>query len=345
MGLIKLNQALKRVEISDIEIESEIAFSYFQTLHDADREAAFKRAFQIGVLALQEDRLSAFLARTKNELGTELEALKIMFDLSAELYSKSSVKGTIGETQIAEYLADFLKEKGFKDFVELTGNTTGTISKNKTGDIVCSLEDSDERRIVIECKFDKSIPMGKIQDRDWYGKNMDTAWSQLIEAKANRDADEAIIVFDRSSINPALLKSVGDIAYLPSIGFIVVIDSLRGDFENLGTAFLVARNLALANPAIDFDNDLLLIIIERILSDIKQMTNIKKLVQQNIGISQNILISLEQSQIAIEFAQHYLAKFLNDGTLSKHDLLEFYSGGDVKKKYLAIETTISEWVR
>ena len=136
MGSLKLNQGLRRIEITDVEIESEIAFLYFQSLPDADREAAFKRAFQIGVLALHEDRLSAFLARTKNELGTELESLKMMFDLSAEIYSKSSVKGTIGETQIAEYLAEFLKDKGFKDVVELTGNSTGTIAKNKTGDIV-----------------------------------------------------------------------------------------------------------------------------------------------------------------------------------------------------------------
>ena len=167
----------------------------------------------------------------------------------------------------------------------------------------------------------------------------------MIEAKANRDADESIIVFDKSSINPALLKSVGDIAYIPNVGFVVVIDSLRGDYGNLGVAFLVARNLALANPAIDCDNDLLLTIVERILSDIKRMTDLKKLVQQNISNSQSILVSLEQSQIAIEFAQQYLSKFLNDGTLSKHDLLDFYLGGDVKKKYLAAEATISEWVK
>lgn len=344
MGSIKLNQALKRIEISGVEIDSEIAFLFFDALPESEREAKFLRAFQIGILALQQDRLAAFLARTESELGAELEALKIRFDLSAQLYDKSAVKGTIGEVQIAEYLQAFLKEKGLKDVVELTGNLAGAINRNKTGDIVCSLDEGSDRKVVIECKFDKSIPMGRLDERDWYGKNLDTAWSQLIEAKANRDANEAIIVFDRSSINAALLKNVGSIAYIPSVGFIVVVDSLRADFDNLGAAFLVARALATANPTTDCDNDLLLTIIRRILSDIKSTTDVKKLVQQNISNSKDILARLEQSQIAIEFSQHYLSKFLEQGTLSKKDLLEFYSGGDIKKRYLAIESTISEWV-
>lgn len=344
MPQVKLNTALKRIEISNVEIESELAFSYFQSLPESERDAALIRAFNIGVLALHQDRLAAFLARTKNELGTELESLKIMFDLNAEIYSKSSVKGGIGEAQIAEFLSQFLSDKGIKDSVELTGNNAGVIPKNKTGDIVCNLDDEGDRRVVIECKFDKSVPLGEIQKRDWYGNNLDTAWSQLIEAKANRDADEAIIVLDRSSINPALLKSVENIAYIPKVGFIVVIDSLRNDYQNLGAAYLVARSLATANPAIDCDNELLLILIERVLADIRQMTEIRKLVQQNITISKSILVNLERSQIAIEFTQQYLTKFLSDGTLSKQDLLDFYSGGDVKRRFLAIESSISALV-
>ena len=345
MGTIKLNHALKRIEISSVEIESEIAFPYFDALPESEREAKFVRAFQIGVLALQQERLSAFLARTESELGTELESLKIRFDLSAQLYEKSSIKGSIGEVQVAEYLDSFVQGNGLKDLVEITGNSSGVINRNKTGDIVCTLDGHEDRKIVIECKFDKNIPLGKLADRDWYGKNLDTAWSQLVEAKANREANEAVIVFDRSSINPALLKKVGGIAYIPKIGFIAVIDSLRGDFENLGAAYLVARALATANPDVECDNDLLMIIIDRVLSDMQRTTGIKKLVKQNISISNEILVQLEQSQIAIEFAQQYLSKFLQSGTLTRQDLLEFYSGGDVKQRYLAIEETILNWVK
>lgn len=55
------------------------------------------------------------------------------------------------------------------------------------------------RQVAIECKFDKSIRLGEIEDVDWYGNKFDTALSQLIEAQANRECDQAIIVFDRSS--------------------------------------------------------------------------------------------------------------------------------------------------
>ena len=42
----------------------------------------------------------------------------------------------------------------------------------------------------------------------------------------------------------------------------------------------------------------------------------------------------------MEFNQGYLRKFLNDGTLTKKDLLSFYSGEDIKDKYRLIEKDI-----
>lgn len=340
MFTIKLNQALQRIEVAG-EIESELAFPFFDALPEGERASKFLRALQIGVLALQQDRLSTFLARTENELGTELEALKMRFDLKAELYDKSTVKGTAGENQIAEYLVEFFDRKGLKDSVSLTGNSAGMIPKNKTGDIVCELNDAVDRRIAIECKFDKGVTIGQLSDRDWFGKNSDTAWGQLIEAKANRDANEAIIVFDRASANAAIIKLVDGIAYVPSIGFIVIVDSLRGDFDNLGAAFLVARSLATANPDIDCDHDLLRNIVARILKDLTATLDIKKLVQQNIANSQAVLDALHKSQAAIEFSQQYLTKFLRQGTLTKADLLEFYTGGDVKTKYAILQSDIA----
>jgi hypothetical protein len=44
----------------------------------------------------------------------------------------------------------------------------------------------------------------------------------------------------------------------------------------------------------------------------------------------------------MEFNREYLKKFLTDGKLSKKDLLDFYSGEDVKDKYRLIEKEISE---
>lgn len=340
MSNVKLNQGLKRIEITGVEIESDLGFAYFQSLPEGERDEAFKRAFHIGVLALQQDRLSSFLARTKNELGTELESLKMMFDLNAEIYSRSAVKGAAAELEIASYLEDFVSSTGLKDEVTLTGNAAGAIPKNKTGDIVCTLSGGGERRIVIECKFDKGIALGKLSDRDWHGKNSDTAWGQLLESRANRDARQAIIVLDRSSVNPALLKSVCDVAYVSKVGFIVIVDSLRGKLDNLGIAYTIARDLALADRDANIDHDMLLLVIEKILSELSQITAIRDLVEKNITTSREILCRIEKGMLAVDFSRRYLSKVLADGTLSKEDLLEFYSGGDLKKRYLPIESEI-----
>ena len=44
----------------------------------------------------------------------------------------------------------------------------------------------------------------------------------------------------------------------------------------------------------------------------------------------------------MEFNQEYLKRFLSQGTLTKKDLLDFYSGEDVKDKYRLIEKEIND---
>ncbi|MDD3721912.1 MAG: KTSC domain-containing protein [Lutibacter sp.] len=46
--------------------------------------------------------------------------------------------------------------------------------------------------------------------------------------------------------------------------------------------------------------------------------------------------------LEVEFNQEYLNRFLSQGTLTKKDLLDFYSGEDVKDKYRLIEKDINE---
>ena len=43
----------------------------------------------------------------------------------------------------------------------------------------------------------------------------------------------------------------------------------------------------------------------------------------------------------MEFNQEYLRKFLTDGTLTKKDLLDYYSGEEIKDKYKLIEKEIN----
>lgn len=342
MSKISLNQKLNRVEVKDFEIDNEIVFNYFNNLPSGEREDKLFRALYIGVLALMEDRISAFLSKTSNELGTELESLKMIFDMKKELFYKTSIKGSLAEDDIAEYLNNYFNDKKLKDVAYLTGNETGNLDRNKTGDIICRLNDDSELRITIECKFDKSIRLGEIEKKDVFTRKTDTAWSQLIESDANRNSKVSIIVFDISLVDNSILKVIENVGFIQSIGFIAIIDSQRGDYSNLSIAYMLARDIAMNAKALDLDKNLLMIIINRIIKDINEITSIKRLIQGNIENNKSILKQLEKSMLIMNFNQEYLSKFLKDGILDKKDLLDFYMGENIKDQYKLVEKEIND---
>ena len=193
MPIVSLNQQVKRLKIGNFEIENDVVFNFFDKLQATERDDALLKAINIGVLALMEDRLSSFLAKTSNHLGTELESLKMIFDMKQEIFMRSAVKGLIAEEEIAEFLTTFFKEQKLTDTVSLTGGTAGKLRGNKTGDIVCEVEGKDDKKIVIESKFDKSLSLGDIRSKDIFSSRADTAWSQLIESQANRDGKTVLL--------------------------------------------------------------------------------------------------------------------------------------------------------
>ncbi|WP_218823869.1 hypothetical protein [Flavobacterium psychrophilum] len=103
----------------------------------------------------------------------------------------------------------------------------------------------------------------------------------------------------------------------------------------------MARDIALNAKPIELEKDLLAILVNRIIKDINEVLTIKSLVLNNIDNNKAILKQLEKSILLMEFNQEYLKKFLNDGTLTKKDLLDYYSGEDVKDKYKLIEKEIN----
>lgn len=340
--MLNLNQQLKRVEIKEFEIENQIVFNYFDNLSTSERDDKLLRAIYIGVLALMEDRISAFLSKTNNELGTELESLKMIFEMKKELFYKSTIKGILAEDEIAEFLNNYFQEKRLKDKAFLTGNAAGNIPKNKTGDIICEIDGNQNLKIAIECKFDKSIRLGDIESKEIFTRKTDTAWSQLIEAQANRDAKVSIIVFDISLVENSILKNFENVGYIPGIGFVAIINSQKGDYSNLAIAYMLARDIALNAKEIELDKDLLAMLVNRIIKDINEITTIKNLVHINIDNNKEILKQLEKSILLMEFNQQYLKKFLIDGTLTKKDLLDYYMGDEVKDKYKLIEKDINQ---
>lgn len=342
MPLVSLDQKNSRVQFDAFEVENKILFEFFNRLAAADRDEQLHKALYIGVLALMEDRLSSFLSRTANELGTELESLKLIFDMKKELFYRSAVKGVLAEADIADFLSEFFDRQKITDRIELTGDRTGTIRRNKTGDIVCHLAGDSGKRIAIECKFDKSIRLGDIQTKDVFTKKADTAWSQLLEAQANRDSQAGIIVFDASLIDNSILAAVQDVKFLPGIGLIAIIDSQKGDYRNLAIAYMLARDIALNAKTLELDTDVLKIIVNRLIKDARDMVLVKHLVISNIDNMKQILAQIEKGILLAEFNQRYLIKFLAEGTLTKEDMLAFYAGEEVKERFRLVEREIGD---
>jgi hypothetical protein len=339
---IQLDQQVRSISVENFLIQNNVVFSFFDKLPVGDRPDSFMRALYIGVLALMENRISTFLAKTSNELGTELESLKLLFDLKNELFFKSTASGLAAESDIRDFLEEYFKKSNLKDTAELTGDSKGLIARNKTGDILCRVDGRDEVRIAIESKLDKSIKLGEVTEKDIFSRGSDTAIGQLIEASANRNARVAIIVFDKNKIDQKILNLVKEVKYLPEIGFISIVDVQAGDYRNLTIAYLLARDIAINTKSLDLDKDLLAILIERIVRDLQGVLDIKDMVEQNIEQNKKILKKLEQSVLSMEFNRDYLRNFLKEGTLTKLDLLEFYRGGDLRDRFKPIEKEIEE---
>ena len=342
MSFVSLDPKLKRIELSNtLCIDNEIVFNYFSKIPVVQRDETFFRALYIGVLALMEDRFSAFLANTSNELGTQLENLKIIFDMKKEIFYKTAQeKGEIAESGIEIFLKRYLEQRNIKDEVIPTGNTTGTIKRNKTGDLVCKLDGSDNK-IVIECKFNKSTALGDIDTKDVLKKKQDTAWDQLLEASVNRDAQAAIIVFDRELASTTILNFTDSVGFIPGVGFVVIVESQKNDYSNLFVAYSLARDIAMNSKNVDYKDEMLSLLVRRILSDIKQLFDIKGLVEENIANNKSILKKMEQSMLKISFTNEYLKKFLEDGIMTKKDLYAFFEGDEVREKYKEIENEIN----
>lgn len=340
---MRIDHKLSRVQIDSFEISDELVFRYFDSLPEAEREATLMRAIRIGVLAQMEDRFSSFLAKTTDDLGVQLENLKRLFDLKQEVFHKTAIKGVAAENDILQFLEEYIALRGLGDVVSLTGTSKGLLKNNKTGDIMAFVGgESGGKKIAIECKFDKSIKLGDIDSPDIGSNKYDTAWSQLLEASVNREANASIIVFDKTLADASIQKAVDGVSYVEGIGFICIIDYESGNYHNLAVAYMLARGLALRKEGKTVEVEFVNMLIQRLLKDIRDVQGIEGLVRNNIKNNQQILKSIEKSLLSIEFNQLYLAKYLEDGILGKQDLLDFYQREDIRTKYKLIAKEIEQ---
>ena len=206
---MRIDHKLQRVQVEGFEISDELVYRYFDSLSENERETALLRAIRIGILAMMEDRFSAFLSKTTNDLGVQLENLKLLFDMRQEVFHKTAIKGIAAENDILEFLKNYIERRRLGDVVSLSGMSKGLLKNNKTGDIMAYIGDENSgKKIAIECKFDKSIKLGDVDSPDIASNKYDTAWGQLLEASVNRDANASIIVFDKTLADASIQLSL-----------------------------------------------------------------------------------------------------------------------------------------
>ena len=340
MAIIKIDQTNNAINIAECSIEHPLIFKYFDDLPEKQRDDEFKRALQIGVIALMEDRFAAFLNRTEGELGTQLESLKLIYERNVKAKEKTTESGTSAETEIYNEIRTYLEKVGHTDDeVQMTGSSVGAIKRNKTGDIVLTVNGDTSKKIAVEIKFDQSLALGEIDGTDSLGRPRDTAISQMIESMANRNAQLAIIVFDQSRSSEGLRNSINGIAWIPGVGFVVIIDDVRMDYSNLFIAIDLARSMLLSTLKL-VDQDIFESLLGRLSNDLGSILETEKLLKDNQANLKKIAISIRKHALLVGFTQRILKDFISTGKVSHHELLQLYRGEGLKLQFSEIANEV-----
>jgi hypothetical protein len=160
-------------------------------------------------------------------IGEKLAALEAAGAARSSERAKGSAKGGDFEEAVEAMLGELARGSG--DLLERTGTETGAMMSSKKGDFVLTLNSDvtagNELRVVVECK-----------DRYVSGRAMR---DELREAKSNRDAAVALVVFTAAhapaGIAPFDIRA-GDVY--------CVQDPAAPDPANLEAAVRLARLLA-----------------------------------------------------------------------------------------------------
>ena len=182
-------------------------------------------------------------------------------------------------------------------------------------------------------KFDKQIKLGSIEGKDVFGRKSDTVWSQLLESNANRDGKVSIIVMDVALVDRSISAIVEKVGFIPSIGFIAIIDSQSGDYSSLSIAYSLARNIVVNSVISEIDQKFLQAIISRIIKDLDKMIKMDDMIDAAIGNIEKLRETLLQSHSSMSFTLEYLNKFKESGSLSKDDMFNYYMGLEAKENY------------
>ncbi len=318
------------LHLQDVSIENSLVSEYLESLPASEREDAVIRALGIGVMAELKGEISHFLHETEGHLGKHLSSLKSLYELRSMRFQTAG-KGGDAEQQVMDVLNEFKEKAGFnEDQVKDLSRVTGQIPRNKTGDVLVEVNGNSDTAIGIEVKLDKGVKLGEILERDPTAKS-DTAVSQLLETAANRNTAVNIIVFDEDSVDATVSKQCVDgVRYLGGIGFIVIVSTRRNDFRTLALVYLLARDLVLAAPKQAIaDHHVLERIVERLVLVLNDYSTTRKDAEAIIKSAQKIITQSERTLRLAENTRDYLKNYLENGELSREQMLDFYQARGV----------------
>jgi hypothetical protein len=244
------------------------------------------------------------------------------------------------EEDVVTALITHCSEMGYSDVVAATG--TAGKDGNKTGDALAtiSIDPARQARVAIEVKFASTYQKGESQNvtAGNIRPKRDTVYSQILEARSVQDGSLGIFVIDEN-LNP--FDGPG-IQYLPDIrGFIVKVNVLDGDYDNLCMCYEVARQLAISERSGEgVDMSLLQFLVNDLSSLLGRQRYIKdrgaeivKSIKTNqaktIKEVERILVDFDAEltglQGAMEWVQRCLSGLIETGELSAKDAFEIYT--------------------
>ena len=341
-------------------------FSDTKAVKAGDRASYITKALNTGLLALWQGRVSHALKQFKDEMQSELELVQMYTDSLQERLEKDNKYKTDQEVTVADALEAYIKEKKYSDTVDVTG-TDADGDGNKTGDVLAIVKDGRKaENLGIEVKFAANYGLGdsnagsgaggRKNTKTSFRSGADTAISQILETRSNRDSRLAIFVIDEH-LNPL---DGPPVRFFPAYsGFIVKVDTLSNDFTALEICYEIARQMTLSSRSLtgmDFDiiefllRDLALVLArQNFLKDAGE-TILKQIVKSH---NDNIKVVKEQVaqfdaelsalRTSIENTTEILSKFFKTGELSASEKFSTYVQTQAGAEWSSVKTQRTAW--
>ena len=353
---IELDEDNSSVSFEGMKIQLHpTTFHYLAKGKVGDRARIIEQALNVGLLAAQQGRVYQAVKLFNDQLSGEYDLLSSHMEVLEDKLAKDNKFKTDLENDVVVALVEFCNDMGYKDLVVPTG-TKAEGDGNKTGDALATVRiDEKQTNIAVEVKFATNYQLGQKQSvtQGQIRPSRDTVYSQILESQTVLDSVIGIFVIDEN-LNP--IDGPG-IQYYPDInGFIVKVNVLEGDYDNLCMCYEVARQMAVAGRSSDgVDMALLQFLVRdlatllgrqkfikdqgaRILKSIK--TNHEKTISDVEASLTTFDTELKGLQESLAWVQKCLEGLISTGELSAKDAFEVYTQKnaqidyDAKKKEL-----------